>query len=93
MHGVCDPVCKCPLPGPREVPPSKAAAWGGEAKHSPRLQTLLVLQDSLHTLGQKWLTNESVLPWNLIFCMECVGDVCPAVGWVVLLFLVEPFVL
>lgn len=67
MHGVCDPVCKCPLPGPREVPPSKAAAWGGEAKHSPRLQTLLVLQDSLHTLGQKWFTNESVLPWNLIF--------------------------
>lgn len=67
MHGVCDPVCKCPLPGPREVPPSKATAWGGEAKHSPRLQTLLVLQDSLHTLGQKWLTNESVLPWTLIF--------------------------
>lgn len=67
MHGVCDPVCKCPLPGPREVPPSKATAWGGEAKHSPRLQTLLVLQDSLHTLGQKWFTNESVLPWNLIF--------------------------
>lgn len=66
----------------------KATAWGGEARHSPRLQTLLVLQDSLHVLGQKWLTNESVLPWNLAFCLGCL-----AVGWVVLLLLVEPFVL
>jgi len=47
-----------------------------EPGHSSTLDAPFLLWGSSLMLGQKWWTNESVLPWNLTLDIECLEDFC-----------------